>query len=386
MALPVMATTHVVEAPKHSQCMTFTDDLTTQFKPRDTPHSVYDIDYELWGMVLNRTVLFAGASTRRHMKKPKFSAGSRITYGHKSPYRLEGNKVLFEKITEPLEANLALLVEEMFAVGHEHDITAMPRSAQLAYWLNLHNSVMMYELAKAYPVKEPSNFSPEEYDAILDEAKLIQVCGHKLSLRDIREKIVYPNWADTPTVLYGFWRGDIGSVNLNTKPFETYNVHQVLAENAREFTNSFRGYRLLKGQRVVSPLYRNDGAAFFESSKEIEDHIAYFLRPDLKQEFAKNAPLTYGRSHPTIADMSGGQVPRYWAGRNSYDMTEFGYASAERMHIALTDNREIQIRQGLVPGKAARGTVTIEDIPTVEYKVNWTIPSVREVTEDNPEN
>jgi len=386
LSTPVFAASDTLDIPEGVQCRKTSNDLTLQFKPHAAASSSYDIDYQLWGMVLNKTVLFTGASTRRHMKRPKFSAGSRVTYGHKSPYRLEGNKVVFEKMKAPLKDNLELLVHEMQAVGHEVDITAMPRDAQLAYWFNLHNSVMVNELAKAYPVKEPSQFIPDGYDVTLDEAKLITLCGHRLSLRDIREKIVYPNWTDTPTVIYGFWRGDIGSVNLNTKPFETYNVRQVLAENAREFTNSFRGYRLLKGKRVISPLYRDDGSAFFDSPQLVEDHIAYFLRPDLKREFSKGAPLTYGKPHPTIADMSGGQVPRYWSSKNSYDTTEYGYASAGRMQIALQENREIQIRKGLVAGKPARGIVTIEDIPTVEFKVNWSIPPVTEVPQDSPEN
>ena len=368
-----------------STCKAGDTPLSRYFAPRPYGSANVTLDFGLWDKTLYGIVVHTGASVRQQARRPLPSVGSRVHYGHKSPYRFEGNKVKFEKFSPDLKANLDLLVGEMVSVGHEVDIPSLPRSAQLAYWFNLHNAVMVNALSKGYPVKTPSTFIPQRQSAVLDEAKLINICGRDLSLRDIRENIIYPNWADDPTVIYGFWRGDIGSPNLNYKAFSPYNVRQVLAANANEFTNSFRGYRLFKGERVVSPLYRDDGKIFFESPAALEAHIAYFLRPDLKAEFMRRAPLTYGKTHPTIADLSGGEIPRYKSVKNSYDNTYMGSSAGQRMLIGLEKKQEEQIRQGIAPGRNI-GKVTIEDIPTVEFKVNWTIPTVREVTDDNSEN
>lgn len=390
--LPLIAATATQASNVETAPVTFTSackfneaGISEYFAPRPHGTSKVAIDYDLWDKTLYGIVLYTGASVRQQARRPLPSVGSRVHYGHKSPYRFEGNKVKFEKFSPELKVNLDLLIGEMISVGHEVDVPALSRDAQLAYWFNLHNSVMVNELSKGYHVKTPSKFIPEGQTELLEDAKLITICDRAFSLRDIREKIVYPNWSDNPMVIYGFWRGDIGSPNLNYQAFSNYNVRQVLAENANEFANSFRGYRLTKGKRIISPLYRDDGHLFFKDAAALQTHISYFLRPDLKIEFNRDVPLAYGKLHPTIADLSGGEIPRYKSVKNNYDTTYMGTAAGQRMLIGLEKKREEQIRQGIAPGRGS-GTVTIEDIPTVEFKVNWTVPTVTKVIEDSPEN
>jgi len=206
------------------------------------------LDYSILNDALNYSVLPLGQSTRRYMGRPDLNTGSRIRLGHQSPYRLEGSRVSFSLLNDEYKQALRDYRLDLEAVGNQIDIVRMNRNEQLAYWLNLHNIVMIDQIVQNYPTKRPNRIKVD--GVAVDKAKLVTIKGQALSLEDIRERIVYPNWKN-PNVIYGFFRGDIGSPALLDYAFTAQNVGASLASAGKEFVNALRGFN--EGSKTRNP-------------------------------------------------------------------------------------------------------------------------------------
>ena len=194
------------------------------FKPQAKTSNA-SLDYKMLDAALENTVFRMGLSARRHMSRPDPLLGSRITSGHTSPYRLEGSRVMFSFLTDSYIDQITEYRADLEGIANRVDISTLDRKEQLAFWFNLHNIVVIEQIAYKYPTTYPHKI---KIDGVpLDEAKIIDIRGVKMSLRDIREKIVYPNW-ESPLVIYGFFRGDIGSPALQNYAYTGDNVSWVL--------------------------------------------------------------------------------------------------------------------------------------------------------------
>ena len=122
---------------------------------------------------------------------------------------------MFSYLDSQYKSGVSEYRKDLQDVGSNIDLTRFSRDEQLAYWLNLHNVAVIEQIALNYPVKTPRKIKIDINGNKVDlhDAKFITVKGVSLSLRDIREKIVYPNW-DNPDVIYGFFHGDIGSPSV----------------------------------------------------------------------------------------------------------------------------------------------------------------------------
>jgi len=191
-----------------------------QFVPQQQTRNT-KLDYTILNDALNYSVLPLGQSTRRHMSRPDMI-----------------------------------------------DLVRMNRSEQLAFWFNLHNIVMIDQIVQNYPVKRPSSIKVDGVK--LDDAKIVNIKGQALSLRDIRERIVYPNWKN-PNVIYGFFRGDIGSPALQDFAFTSQNVGATLATIGNEFVNALRGFNEGSKTRNVSRVYDEARDLLLRGTVIIED-------------------------------------------------------------------------------------------------------------------
>ena len=182
-----------------------------------------------------------------------------------------------------------------------------PRNEQLAYWLNLHNVAVIEALANNYPLRDPSEGPFGSNGAGLQDAKLMTVRGVALSPRDIRERIVYPNWKD-PKVIYGFWRGEIGGPSIQRLAFNGSNVDALLAFSAEEFVNSLRGVEAFNGALRVSRLYEEAEPFYFSDAGSLRAHLAQFARDDVKELIGKYEGTAYNRYETDIADLVYGRA------------------------------------------------------------------------------
>jgi len=336
----------------------------SQFIPN--PQKKTQIDYDVWDSILEEMVLYTGPSARIRMSRPAPVTGSRFSRGHTSPYRLEGNRIPYSQMKTEFKELITGYREDIERVGTRLDIAKLSRNEQLAYWMNLHNVVMVEQLAMEYPVRQPSDLKIGKPRVLLHDAKIINIKGTVLSLRDIREKIVYPNWKN-PKVIYGFYLGDIGSPSIQNTAFNANNISDVLDRSASEFVNSLRGFHVKSNNRqYISQLYTDVAKFYFPNfDTDVKQHLAKFMRDDVRSQMISNTSFRTDRYETIIADMTAGlgsftsisQLET--TSRNSISRT----VSPTREFIQeLIKKRESLERQGLV----GNGTVIIEDIETVD--------------------
>jgi len=195
---PNVISGHAFETDQQSQ-----HSIIDQFSPKPHTDST-QINNTHLDKLLSSLVVDLGPSTRTYQGYP-FPKGKRgFVSGHTSPYRLEGNRIKFSFLNDRLAEALSKICEVIQAIGSTHDVSRFSRDEQLAFWFNLHNIAVIEQIALNYPVKPPREIKNElnGVSSAFNDAKFITISNMPLSLRDIREKIVYPNWDDpdvTPT-------------------------------------------------------------------------------------------------------------------------------------------------------------------------------------------
>ncbi|RGP42286.1 hypothetical protein BPTFM16_02598 [Altererythrobacter insulae] len=291
------------------------------FTPKN-PSSDTRIDYAHWDEALTYLVIPMGPSTREGAPTVQANLGTRRIYGHRSRYRLEGNRVAFSFLNEDLKLALADYRRDLEMVGTSINLSNLARNEQLAFWINLHNVAVIEAIAQAYPMSQPSRaqFGPNMVG--LDDAKLVTIKGIRLSPRDIRERIVYPNWTD-PKVIYGFFRGEIGGPSIQRLAYTGSNIDQLLSLSAEEFVNSLRGVEKTGQTLRVSRVYEEAAPFYFADWQALRMHLQSYARDDVKHLLERTsrtkvnyyeddlADLAFGDSDPglnqfaTLADPSG---------------------------------------------------------------------------------
>jgi len=209
-------------------------------------------------------------------------------------------------LSDDVRAALTEYRQDLERVGTQLDLTRLPRNEQLAYWLNLHNVAVIEALAREYPLRTPAEHRFGANEATLQDAKLVTVKGVALSLRDIREGIVYANWRD-PKVVYGFWRGEIGGPSIQRLAYTGANVDTLLAFGAEEFANSLRGVDAWGGRLRVSRIYDEAKPFYFADDDTLRDHLRQFAREDVKELIEENTRVSYTIYDEDIADLIFGE-------------------------------------------------------------------------------
>ena len=317
------------------------------------------LDFSFWDQSLAYFVFPMGRSLRQGMIRPEASLGTRQVYGHDSRYRMEGNRVAFEYLTPEIIAALTEYRLDLQQIASETDLTRLPRNEQLAFWFNLHNVALVEQIALAYPVSQPRTLRIGSERALIDEAQFIDIRGQKLSLRDIRTRIVYPNWRDA-RVIYGFWRGDIGGPSIQTRAFTGANLDTLLDETARDFVNSLRGTQKTGSRLDVSTLYDEARSFYFPAfGADLLAHFQEFADSTTESLIARTSEIDARISEPDIADLAKGENdPNHsfvWSD-DRMRSTRINPAIA-RLLVERADKLEEIEKRG-----ERRGTVTIYDI------------------------
>lgn len=333
--------------------------IEAHFAPR--PSKKTQIGYGAWSSLLGDIILFMGPSTRTPFKAPPRETGSRISRTHNSPFRLEGNKVLYPHMRNSVKEAVRDYATELEAVGNRIDIPSMPRNEQLAYWINLHNAIIIREVGENYPgpQRRPEKIRPiEGSDAPLHDAKLLTIDGFSLSLKDIRERIVYPNW-NNPDVAMAFYLGDASSPNLSNVAYTASELGLQLKANAEEYANSLRGMDKSKVSRIyhdIAPWY------FPDFEKDLEIYFRKRQRAEVFSEYMEAGYQGVNRYDNVINDITAGYGER---GRQRLSVSSDidGFALGKDVQQFLTD-RATKIEQLRKKPWFKRGTVTIIDIET----------------------
>ncbi len=327
------------------------------------------IDYQVWDTALRNIVLRLGQSIRIRARRPDSQVGTRVVNGHKSAYRLEGSRVTFSYLNDEYRNGLTEYRKDLERIANQVDITKLNKKEQLVFWFNLHNVALIEQIALNYPVRQPSKLLIGDAKQPLHEAKLLNIRGVALSLRDIRQNIVYANWQN-PDVMYGFFHGDIGGPALQNYALTRGNVDAILKLQAVDFVNSLRGFHESRNALKVSTLYEEARPYYFKDwPNGLKAHLRKHADPKVLEELAKDKPVVFDRYDPVVADLMAGDRAR----TADLNVRINGISQSTRMSPAMARLfRELDAKTKIMRKRGmlnTKGTVTIEDIETIDVDI-----------------
>jgi hypothetical protein len=265
------------------------------------------LDYTFWNEALEFMVMRMGQSTRDGMGRPPAGLGTRQVYGHDSRIRLEGNRVVFSFLDEEAITPLSEYRRDLEEIGSQIRISNLPRDEQLAYWINLHNVAVIEQIALNYPAPSPSRLKLGPDKTPLDTTRFINVGGVTMSPRDIRTRIVFPNWND-PDVIYGFFRGELGGPSIQRRAFTSTNLDELLDISGKEFVNSLRGVEGYGSNLLVSAIYEEAAPFYFpQMGADLKAHLATHAEGEVGELVAAKPGIKVNTYVDTVADLAGGE-------------------------------------------------------------------------------
>jgi len=348
--------------------------VAEQFVPK--PSSDFQIDYENWSVILQQAVLFMGPSARIKAETKFARAGSLLPFRVDTPYRLEGNKVIYPYFKPAMSDAIRIYVDEFIAMANRVDITTLPRDEQLAFWINLHNGVVLREIDRHYPgpKKDIFDIRPEAGGGEkLHDAPLITINGTVLSLRDIREDIVFPNW-NSPDVAFAFHLGNGGGPSMRQRAYTTPGLADQIKDNASEYINALRGYD--KG-RINSYFYDIAPWYFPTFDADISGYFGQRMKSKVKAEFEKygikkthkpdNRPADMTSGHGRDMDISARHTKHdFFQAAPGYRDSTIATYNPNSFATKFMQDRLKKIDRLKRRGEWKTGTATIEDIPAEE--------------------
>lgn len=268
-----------------------------------TEDSNLEVSYDDLNAFLEAEVLVVGRSSRKKAVEPA-STGTRMRSRINRLTALEGNRFHFDSLQdEEVMKVLTTLKESLEVLPSQVPLNMLSRDEQLAYWLNLYNFTMIYEIGQRE--LNGSLFDALNYDdksALLHD-KVLTVAGQKLSLHDIQFNILNEKY-DEPVVIYGLFQGNIGGPSIRDEAYTGKRVWRQLEDNAVEFINSNRG-TYYDGE--ISVYYRHNLPFFDNDKAKLKTHILNYVDDERYYEEIENASeLEFAMSDWQIADLSGG--------------------------------------------------------------------------------
>ncbi|MDN3644798.1 DUF547 domain-containing protein [Pontixanthobacter aestiaquae] len=305
-ALLFTGTALSAQTPSPQVALAQANEKFARFVPKAHPVRT-KIDYSIWDEALSFFVVPMGSSIREGAPRVDGRTGTRRVYGHDSRFRLEGNRIGFSFFTDEVTQSLVEYRVDLQQTADAVNISTLSKNEQLAFWLNLHNVAIIEQIALQYPLSQPSQLTVGGSPELLDEAPFITVAGVAMSPKDIRTKIVYPNWKD-PKVIYGFFRGDIGGPSIQREAFNGNNLSGLLDRSAREFINSLRGTDKSGKKLRVSKIFEEARSFYFSDwPRAIRAHYAKYANDPVKEIMDKTIGAEATIYETDIADLSNGE-------------------------------------------------------------------------------
>lgn len=175
-----------------------------------------------------------------------------------------------------------LLIEYVLRLS-DLDPRTYSKSEQLAYWINLYNSLSVYLVAARFPVVSIRDIKLAPSDLNPLDIKITNVQSQQLSLNDIRNGILRPIWQDN-RIHYVLNSASLGCPNLSKRAFTADNVEELLEAGAKAYVNHTRGVSVQDNQLVVSSIYFWYKEDFEDASKKVLGHLMTYAKPQLAEK------------------------------------------------------------------------------------------------------
>jgi len=185
-----------------------------------------------------------------------------------------GNSVNYQLIAEQLKPELYAYLTQLAGTA----IINYNRNEQLAYWINLHNALVVKLIVDNYPIQSIRDIGdPDEPRSSPWKRNLIRVNGTSVSLDDIENRIIRPIWPD-PRIHYLLANGTVTSGNLLRQAVTADKLEILLNQAARAYINSTKGVTANQQSLQLSALYKRYEQDFGGSKKAILEHVKPFLQ------------------------------------------------------------------------------------------------------------
>lgn len=194
------------------------------------------------------------------------------------------NRFAYEKVTAEDKAKLQRYLEEAQLM----DPRQLTRARQKAYWLNLFNAGVTFQIIESAPKKSIKEIS----SAKLWRKKRFYIAMQKLSLDDIEHGIVRPLFKD-PRVHFAFASGTVGSANILHRAFREDNIEELLDFNTREFLNHERGVDYKNGKLILSSIFKWYQADFGDDFSDVKLFLTQYLLPEKLAHLDQNKSASY---------------------------------------------------------------------------------------------
>ena len=278
----------------------------SQFHQYDANSNI-TLDYAGYGQILSASVIDLGMSDRYRITSHTTTIGTHLSSNPKPSTATEANRFYYDSYKDNPKMRQALQViqKNMADLPNKINLSNLPKSELLAYWFNIYNVTVLNELVQQYPVKSLSKLINEE-PSFFDKPRF-NFNGNQYSLNDIEYNIVAPLFNNDPLLIYGYYRGYIGSPNLLNYPYTAKNVFTALAHNAVQFVNSNRGSVIDTHSTRVSSLYLEKKNYFPNFEEDLADHLQSLViqEPD-KDQVVQN--LSFSIDNYDITDILGTDV------------------------------------------------------------------------------
>ncbi|WP_193179355.1 DUF547 domain-containing protein [Nisaea sediminum] len=225
-----------------------------------------------------------------------FSPGSQRLVDHslwnrflRTYRRLRSDRVPLLPYGEVASAELELLDEYLSQLAAT-PVRSLDRPEQYAFWLNLHNALVVRLIERAYLVLSIRDI--DFGDGTPWNRPIVEVEGQRLSLADIRDRVLRAFWRDG-RLHYGLSYGAIGSPGLLGEAFTGANVDRLLDEQALDFVNHPRGVWVDGNRAVLSAIYDWYAEDFGGSRAAILAHLKLYALPGLRPLLREDLALDY---------------------------------------------------------------------------------------------
>jgi hypothetical protein len=174
-------------------------------------------------------------------------------------------------------------------------VSALRRTEQLAYWINLYNALTAKVVLDHYPVKSirdirlggglTAAFFGGPWDA-----KLLRIEDQLVSLNDIEHRILRPLWSD-PRLHYVPNCASTSCPALPRQPLTAATADEVMSRAASSYVNGAYGVRRQGGDVWVSSIYRWYREDFGGTDATVLAHLARYAAGDLATTLARGARI-----------------------------------------------------------------------------------------------
>ncbi len=175
---------------------------------------------------------------------------------------------------------------DQYVAGLERvPVGRLDRAEQLAFWLNLHNALMVRVVLGHLIARSPDEIDLGGPFALRGPwtATLARVGGAPVSLLTIRTAALRPVFRD-PRWHYGLCDTSLGGPSLPRTAFSGGTVDRALEDAAIAYVNHPRAVRVETDALVLNALWRRNREDFGGSDAAVLDHVAVYADRELRAE------------------------------------------------------------------------------------------------------